>query len=111
MARSTPTGQEEDDRMPHERWPPTPADHPIFKRGFVIGMKRTGSSSTPGATPRPASPLPDPETDNLLPEPGSAPAQAPEALPAETNEEGQAESEAFARHREAQRRPRPVDPV
>ena len=38
-------------------FPPAPADHPLFKRGFVIGMQRSGNSSTTGATP-PSGPKP-----------------------------------------------------
>jgi hypothetical protein len=33
------------------RWPPLPADHPLFKRGFVFGVRRSTPSS--GATPTP----------------------------------------------------------
>jgi hypothetical protein len=42
MARST-TGK--------PGYPPLPADHPLFKRGFVIGMTRSVDFSTSGTPP------------------------------------------------------------
>ena len=38
-------------------FPPAPADHPIFKRGFVIGTTRSADFSRTGATP-PSGPEP-----------------------------------------------------
>ena len=58
MAQST-TGK----RNPWDQIPDLPADHPLFKRGYVIGMRRSGSSSTPGATPN----APPPEKGSPLP--------------------------------------------
>jgi hypothetical protein len=51
---------------PSDLFPPLPADHPLFKRGFVIGMKRLGDFSTSGETPPPPSPE---ETPSPMPEP------------------------------------------
>jgi hypothetical protein len=59
MARST-TGS----LIEREKSLPTlPADHPLFSRGFMIGMQRSGSSSTPGQTQKPASPPPAQEPE------------------------------------------------
>jgi hypothetical protein len=49
MAQST-TGKQ----SPWDRIPDLPADHPLFKRGFVIGMRRSGGSAPqPDETPSP----------------------------------------------------------
>ena len=87
MARST-TGSliEREKSLPR-----LPADHPLFKRGFVVGMQRSGSYSTTGQTPKPGSPPPAPETEEgLAPAPGSAAGPGPRGPPTGPGQIGRA---------------------
>jgi hypothetical protein len=55
MARYT-TGEE---IPPHLTSPRLPADHPLFKRGFMIGIRRGGATQLPGSAGRSGSSLPN----------------------------------------------------
>ena len=87
---------------PVDLFPPLPADHPLFKRGFVIGMQRSGNSLTSGATPPPA-PKPSAKPAELSQEP---PNQEPpeEPMSDEQLEKLAEEAKAFLERKRRQQR-------
>ena len=98
MAQST-TGRR---TRPVDLFPPTPADHPIFKRGFVIGTTRSADFSTSGAPP-PAAPKPSAKPTELSQEPSN---QEPpeEPMPDEQLEKLAEEAKAFLERKRRQQR-------
>ena len=83
-------------------FPPAPADHPIFKRGFVIGTTRSADFSTSGAPP-PAAPKPSAKPTELSQEPSN---QEPpeEPMPDEQLEKLAEEAKAFLERKRRQQR-------
>ena len=91
-------------------FPKMPADHPLYKAGFVIGQRRPRTRAE--ELFKPASPDDPIYKAGWLIGQRRAADYATRPAPQETaaQREGRLESEAFAKHRERQRRPRPANP-